>query len=435
MTISLGASGELAALASAIGLLDESGELDLEWFSTPLTKLEGAVRTPSQRAALAQFFDLALPPDAAAAAGRRRRSGTRCSGTSDQGNLYLTLADTGSGLVLGLAGDFHTGAGAAVPASLRMQADVVAANGGVDLVIGTDGAPDRRRAAGADRLAVRPAGRPPGGPGRRHRPVHHRPRPRPPERVDAGGARAAEPGRRAARRHGDGRREPRPRGTRPARRAAQGRALRGRRRPGRHATGRPLPRAVRPRRRRRDPGLPVRRARRRAGGRAVLDVPAARGLGCADRRTVARAPRGPARLGRRRGRVRARSTRPGGSRSSTWAAARSTRPSRSSTATCGSASASASVRRSAPASPRCTSRSRSRSPTCRSTVLRRPWSCRARRPSCGWTVRAAPRWSTCPPSSRSARSGRGSRGTARRSPRRSSCSTTGSAPRRTTGST
>ncbi|MCV2393290.1 alpha/beta hydrolase, partial [Actinotalea sp. M2MS4P-6] len=136
MTISLGASGELAALASAIGLLDEHGELDLDWFSAPLAKLEGMLRTPSQRAALGEFFDLALPPEPQP--GRPAAEKWHpLLGDLDRGNLYLTLADTGAGLTLGLAGDFHTEAGAAVPASLRVQADVVAANGAVDLVIGT----------------------------------------------------------------------------------------------------------------------------------------------------------------------------------------------------------------------------------------------------------------------------------------------------------
>src|SRR5207244_492133 len=62
MTVSLDTSAELAALATAIGLLDASGELDPGWFAEPLTRLEGAVRTPEQRAALIRFFDLALPP-------------------------------------------------------------------------------------------------------------------------------------------------------------------------------------------------------------------------------------------------------------------------------------------------------------------------------------------------------------------------------------
>ncbi|WP_426595718.1 DUF6603 domain-containing protein [Cellulomonas sp. McL0617] len=140
MSISLGQTGELDALARALGLLDEQGDFDQSWFQQPLTKLEGIVRAPGQRTALLQFFDLVLPPEP--------HPGRPASekwhpllGDLERGNLYLTLRDTGSGVVLGLGGDFHTGAGADVPASLRFQADVVEAGSDVELVIGTTAHP------------------------------------------------------------------------------------------------------------------------------------------------------------------------------------------------------------------------------------------------------------------------------------------------------
>ena len=136
MTAGLADSGELEALATAIGLLDASGQLDPGWFSEPLTRLAGAVRTPEQRAALIRFFDLALPavPEPGRPATEKWHP---LLGQQDQGNLYLTLNDTAPGLVLGLAGEFHTPDGGAVPASLRIQGDLIAADGGVDLVVGT----------------------------------------------------------------------------------------------------------------------------------------------------------------------------------------------------------------------------------------------------------------------------------------------------------
>jgi hypothetical protein len=95
MTIDLGASGELAELARAIGLLDASGNLDATWFSQPLTRLEGAVREPAQRQALLAFLDLVLPPQPQP--GRPAGENWHALlGAQPGGNLYLTLRDTGS---------------------------------------------------------------------------------------------------------------------------------------------------------------------------------------------------------------------------------------------------------------------------------------------------------------------------------------------------
>jgi hypothetical protein len=136
MTISLGGSGELRALATAIGLLDAGGNLDPGWFSAPLSRLAGAVRTPAQRAALAEFLDLVLPPEPEP--GRPAQEKWHpLLGEQDLGNLYLTVRDTGSGLLLGIAGDLHTGPGAAVPARLRLQGDIILAGAEVDVVAGT----------------------------------------------------------------------------------------------------------------------------------------------------------------------------------------------------------------------------------------------------------------------------------------------------------
>jgi len=140
MTFSMGGSGELAELAKVIGLLDASGNLDVTWFSEPLTRLGGAVRTAPQRRALLRFFDLALP--AQPVPGRPASEKWHpLLGPIPNGNLYLTLRDTGGGVVIGVAGDFHSGGAAAVQGRIRAQADVISANGTVDLVVGISAHP------------------------------------------------------------------------------------------------------------------------------------------------------------------------------------------------------------------------------------------------------------------------------------------------------
>src|SRR6266487_2104525 len=140
MSIGLGDSPELAVLGEAIGLLDASGNLDPDWFGQPLTRLAQAVATPQQRDALVRFVNLALPPvpEPGRPAGETWHP---LLGTQDRGDLYLTLDDTATGLVLGVAGDVHTGDGAPVPASLWIQGDLIAAGGSLDVVAGTTAHP------------------------------------------------------------------------------------------------------------------------------------------------------------------------------------------------------------------------------------------------------------------------------------------------------
>ena len=140
MSIGLGDSPELAALAQAIGLLDASGGIDTGWFAQPLTRLAQAVAVPQQRDALVRFANLALPPvpEPGRPAGETWHP---LLGSQERGNLYLTLNDTATGLVIGIAGDFHAGAGAPVPASLRIQSDLIAAGASLDVVAGTTAHP------------------------------------------------------------------------------------------------------------------------------------------------------------------------------------------------------------------------------------------------------------------------------------------------------
>ncbi len=139
MSFSLGSSDELTELAKAIGLLDASGDIEVTWFSEPLTRLGAAVTTDSQRQALTRFFDLSLPatPEPGRPANEKWHP---LLGAQPNGNLYLTLKDTSSGLVLGVAGDFHS-AGAPVNGRICAQADVFSATSTVDAVVGTSAHP------------------------------------------------------------------------------------------------------------------------------------------------------------------------------------------------------------------------------------------------------------------------------------------------------
>jgi large repetitive protein len=132
----LGASPELSELATALGLLDASGNLDATWFSDPLTRVEGALRTASQRQALLRFFARALPPVPQPGVPAAEKWHPLLDAQTN-GNLYLTLRDTGSGIVIGLAGDFHSSVGAPVPGRIRTQIDIIRATTTVDLVAGT----------------------------------------------------------------------------------------------------------------------------------------------------------------------------------------------------------------------------------------------------------------------------------------------------------
>ena len=140
MSIGLGDSPELAALGQAIGLLDASGSIDTGWFAQPLTRLAQAVAVPQQRDALVRFANLALPPvpEPGRPAGETWHP---LLGAQERGNLYLTLNDTATGLVIGIAGDFHAGTGAPVPASLRIQSDLIAAGASLDVVAGSTAHP------------------------------------------------------------------------------------------------------------------------------------------------------------------------------------------------------------------------------------------------------------------------------------------------------
>lgn len=140
MTLELGASGELEALAEAIGLLDVSGNLDVSWFSAPLTRVGSMLRTPQQRQAVSTFLDLALP--GTTEPGRPPAEKWHpLLGTLPNGNLYLTVRDTGSGLVIGIGGDFHSGTGAAVQGRLRVQGDIISAGAALDVVVGSVASP------------------------------------------------------------------------------------------------------------------------------------------------------------------------------------------------------------------------------------------------------------------------------------------------------
>jgi hypothetical protein len=136
VSLDLGSSAELTDLVKLIGLVDASGNIDTSWFANPLAKLSQALRNETQRQALTDFLDHTMPPadEPGLPAGEKWHP---LLGAQSRGNLYLTVRDTGSGLVVGIAGDLHSSPTATVPGRLRIQGDLIAASSTVDLVVGT----------------------------------------------------------------------------------------------------------------------------------------------------------------------------------------------------------------------------------------------------------------------------------------------------------
>lgn len=135
MSFDLGSTGELNALAEAIGLVDAQGNLDSGWFANPLQRLEHMLTADAQRQALEHFLDLVVPPTAEP--GRPASEKWHpVLGPQPNGNVFFTVRDTGSGLALGVAGEIHTST-SPIPARLRVQADAITAGSSVALVVGT----------------------------------------------------------------------------------------------------------------------------------------------------------------------------------------------------------------------------------------------------------------------------------------------------------
>ena len=135
-----GLSGELADLGRALGALNGNAEFDPDWLADPLDRLETILSDAGQRAALLRLLDALVPP----AAIPGLSSGEKWHpllGPQPQGNVYLTVRETGGDVVVGVAAELGSEAGPGVQGRMRAQIPLVRAGGSVAAVAGTSQGP------------------------------------------------------------------------------------------------------------------------------------------------------------------------------------------------------------------------------------------------------------------------------------------------------
>src|SRR5689334_6840456 len=92
MGVSVQVDARLSALLRALGALDADGRFDSSWFSTPLTHIRDCLDNDSQRAAVFDLLDAALPP----VTGPLVPPGASWHPlleANDYGNVYATVED------------------------------------------------------------------------------------------------------------------------------------------------------------------------------------------------------------------------------------------------------------------------------------------------------------------------------------------------------
>ncbi|HEY3705718.1 MAG TPA: hypothetical protein VGL22_11690, partial [Terracidiphilus sp.] len=131
---------EVLDLGKAIGLFNDGGGLNADWFGNPLTHIEAIFTDDTQRAAFLRVLDALLAP---ATLPDLPDHETWHPLLSDQtrGNAYLTV-NTASNLTFGFAGDFHSTDGPTPLASLRAHLPLLSIVGGnAHAVAGTPDGP------------------------------------------------------------------------------------------------------------------------------------------------------------------------------------------------------------------------------------------------------------------------------------------------------
>ena len=120
-------ASELLDLGKAIGLFDDSGNLQTSWFDNPLASIESLLSNSTQRAAFLSLLDSFLPAaqvqDVPAG-----ESWHPLLGDQSRGNTYLTVANNGA-VTFGFAGLFQSSDGPPPFASLRAHLPIVTFNG------------------------------------------------------------------------------------------------------------------------------------------------------------------------------------------------------------------------------------------------------------------------------------------------------------------
>jgi hypothetical protein len=138
-----GLSSELHAIGIALGLLDDQGGFETDWFADPLAHVRQILTSATQRGALLDAID-GLLPAASDGAGTPGESWHPLIASDTPAQLYITLVRDPTGEVaLGLAGRVHGHAGI-VTADVAFQAPLIhAGSAGLTSVIGTAAAPLR----------------------------------------------------------------------------------------------------------------------------------------------------------------------------------------------------------------------------------------------------------------------------------------------------
>ncbi len=140
MGFTLTGAEEFVDLATMLGLLDASGNLDASFFAEPLATAAAVFTDPAQRAALLRFLEGVLP--AVAVPGRPvGQKWHPLLGPQTHGNLYLTAQEQGGGVLLGIGGDFGSGVGAPVQGRVVLHLPLFQAGGTLEVVAGTAAQP------------------------------------------------------------------------------------------------------------------------------------------------------------------------------------------------------------------------------------------------------------------------------------------------------
>ena len=124
MTVDASTLGDVAALATALGLLDGSGDVDTSWFEDPGGHVRGMLRNQPQRDALVQFIEDVLGDDASQVTddpGRTWVPLRRLVGTAEAGaDLFLVLGPVPRGVVVSIGVRAETDQPVAASAEIRM---------------------------------------------------------------------------------------------------------------------------------------------------------------------------------------------------------------------------------------------------------------------------------------------------------------------------
>lgn len=133
-------ASEVLDVGKAIGLFDDSGNLQTSWFENPLSSIESLLSNSSQRAAFLSLLDAFLPP-AQVPDVPTGESWHPLLGDQPRGNAYLTVKNNGTA-TFGFAGLFQSDDTATPLASLRAHLPIVSFNGtSVSAVAGTADGP------------------------------------------------------------------------------------------------------------------------------------------------------------------------------------------------------------------------------------------------------------------------------------------------------